>query len=141
MTYWISTVGDEYSYNALSKVSSARSIHTVKKYLQYLEETFLFFSIPRFSFKVKEQVAFNKKIYCIDNGFVSAKSIRFSENRGKLYENLVAISLKSREYKGDTTIYFWKNQEQEEVDFVVQSGKRIEQLIQVWYCYFLTKNV
>ena len=130
-TYLISTVGNEYSYNALSKVSSVRSIHTVKKYLQYLEETFLFFSIPRFSFKVREQVAFNKKIYCIDNGFISAKAIRFSENRGKLYENLVAISLKSREFKGDTAIYFWKNQEQEEVDFVVQTGKQIIQLIQV----------
>ena len=130
-TYLISTVGNEYSYNALSKVSSARSIHTVKKYLHYLEETFLFFSIPRFSYKVREQVAFNKKIYCIDNGFISSKAIRFSENRGKLYENLVAISLKSREYNGDTAIYFWKNQEQEEVDFVVQTGQRIEQLIQV----------
>jgi uncharacterized protein len=130
-SYLVSNVCSEYSYHSLSRVSSCRSIHTVKKYLNYLEETFLFFSIPRFSWKVREQMAFNKKIYCIDNGFISSKGINFSENRGKLKENLVAIALKANELTGNTKIYFWKNAAQEEVDFVIMKGHHIDQLIQV----------
>lgn len=130
-TYLISNTACEYSYSALAKVTGSRSVHTVKKYLDYLEQTFLFFSIPRFSFKVKEQLAANRKIYCIDNGFIQAKAAQFSENKGRLYENLVAITLKRHEKNGLLTCYTWKNVQQEEVDFVIRRKNRITELIQV----------
>jgi len=104
---------------------------TVQKYLGYLEEAFLFFSLSRFSFKVREQVAANKKIYCTDTGFVAAKAFRFSENRGKLYENLVAIALWKLRLQGGASVFYWKNAQQEEVDFVVQQEGRVVALIQV----------
>ena len=129
--YLLSNVAQEYSYTTLSRVTRCRSVHTVQKYLGYLEEAYIFFSVPRFSFKFRNQVAENKKIYCIDNGFITAKAFRFSENRGRLLENLVAIELKRRTLAGDTELFFWKNVEQEEVDFVVKQGTRISELIQV----------
>jgi hypothetical protein len=112
-------------------VTGCRSDRTVGKYLKYLEEAFLFFSVPRFSYKVKTQVSANKKIYCIDNGFVTAKGFRFSENRGSLFENLVAVSLRQRELRGELNLFYWKNTQQEEVDFVVQRNGRVTELIQV----------
>jgi hypothetical protein len=129
--YLLSNVAQEYSYTTLSKVTRCRSAHTVQKYLGYLEEAYIFFSVPRFSYKFQKQVAANKKIYCIDNGFITAKAFRFSENRGRLFENLVAVELKKRALAGGTELFFWKNVEQEEVDFVVKQGNRISELIQV----------
>jgi predicted AAA+ superfamily ATPase len=82
---------------------------------------------------VKEQLSSNKKIYCIDNGFIQAKAFTTSPDQGKLYENLVACTLKKEETSGIIHVYYWKNQQQEEVDFVIKTGTQVEQLIQVCY--------
>ncbi|MEI7857791.1 MAG: DUF4143 domain-containing protein [Methanomicrobiales archaeon] len=129
--YLLANIASEYSYGSLARVTRSKSPMTVQKYLGYLEEAFLFFSIPRFSFKVREQTASNKKIYCTDTGFVAAKAFRISENRGNLYENLVAIALWKCELQGTASVRYWKNAQQEEVDFVVQQEHRITALIQV----------
>jgi predicted AAA+ superfamily ATPase len=136
--YLCSNVTGEYSVHRLSQVTGCRSDRTVRKYLDYLKEAFLFFSIPRFSYKVKEQVLANKKIYCIDNGFVTAKGFRFSRNDGNLMENLVAIALRQLELAGNLNLYYWKNANQQEVDFVLQRSGKIIALIQV--CTHLTDD-
>ncbi len=130
--YLISNITKEFSYNTLTKVTKCKSVHTVEKYLNCLEEAFIFFRLNRFSYKVKEQISSNKKIYCVDNGIVYAKAFKFSPDTGKLYENLVAIELKKLEMRGLASIYYWKNPQHEEVDFVVKRGDKI-QLIQVCY--------
>lgn len=138
----LSNICNEYSYRSLSITSGIKSTHTTENYLSYLEESFIFFSLRRFSFKVKEQISSIKKMYCIDNGFIHARAFSSSQNLGKLYENSVAIALKKQELDGKINFYYWKNQQQEEVDFVVKEGIKIKQLIQV--CYSLdnaeTKN-
>ena len=87
----------------------------------------------RFSYKVKEQISSNKKIYCIDNGFIQAKAFKLSPDLGKLYENLVACKLKKEEVEGNLRFYYWKNPQQEEVDFVIKEGLKVKQLIQVCF--------
>ncbi len=129
--YLMSNIASEYSYTNLAKMTKIKSAHTVQKYLDYLEEAFIFFSIVRFSNKVKEQISSNKKIYCIDNGFITAKAFKTSQNLGKIYENAVACELKKRELNTGQRVYFWKNPQQEEIDFVVKDGTKITQLIQV----------
>jgi len=131
--YLISNVANEYSFNSLTKISKIKSSHTTRKYLSYLEESFILFSLSRFSYKVKDQLSSNKKIYCIDNGFIQAKAFTISPDRGKLYENVVACALKKEEMSGRTNVFYWKNQQQEEVDFVIKKGAHVEQLIQVCY--------
>lgn len=130
-TYLMANIAREYSLNSLARLTQCRGARTVEKYLRGLEESFLFFSLRRFSYKVREQARANRKIYCIDNGLVTSASFRFSADQGRLYENLVAIALHKRELEGDLEVFFWKNREQEEVDFVVKEGTRITQLIQV----------
>jgi len=131
--YLLSNIAREYSFNSLKKMTKIQSSHTVEKYLGYLEESFIFFSIKRFSYKVKEQLSFNKKIYCIDNGLISSNAFIVSPDYGRLYENLVAIELKKQEMDNKLDFYYWKNSQQEEVDFVIKKGIKIEQLIQVCY--------
>ena len=129
--YLMSNIAREYSFNTLSKVTRCSSVHTVEKYVRHLQEAFLFFPLNRFSYKVKTQASHNKKIYCTDNGLTASVGFRFSADRGALYENLVAVSLRQREIAGDVSVFYWKNQQQEEVDFVVKEGLHITQLIQV----------
>lgn len=136
--YLMSNIANEYSYTNLAKMTKINSVHTIQKYLGYLEEAFIFFSINKFSNKVKEQITSNKKIYCIDNGFVHAKAFKLSPDFGKLYENAVALELKKKELNNEINIFYWKNQQQEEVDFVVKEGTKIKQLIQV--CFDITNQ-
>lgn len=72
--YLLSNIASEYSYNNLTRATTCSSVRTVEKFLGYLEEAFLLFSIRRFSFKLKEQMSFNKKIYCVDNGLIAGNA-------------------------------------------------------------------
>ncbi len=134
LTYYLmSNIANEYSYNNLAKMTKIKSVHTIIKYLDYLEEAFIFFSLGKYSHKVKEQITSNKKIYCIDNGFIQAKTFKLSPDMGKLYENVVALELKKKEFNNEIKLFYWKNQQHEEVDFVIKEGIKIKQLIQVCF--------
>lgn len=126
-----SNVAQPYSLRTLKDASRLRSVHTVEKYLRYLEEAFLFFSLKRFSFKVREQAKSNRKIYCIDNGLVTSTSFRFSGKTGRLYENLVAVALLKKQLERTLECFYWQGPKREEVDFVVKEGTKVSSLIQV----------
>ncbi len=129
--YLISNTGTEYSYRTLLRVIACKSDRTARKYVSMLEEAFLVFSVSRFSFKVREQTAANKKIYCIDNGLITAIGFSLSPGMGRLAENAVAICLYKKELESTIRLFFWKNQKHEEVDFVVVKNLAVHQLIQV----------
>jgi uncharacterized protein len=121
------------SMQSLTRSTGIGSLPTLQKYFGYLVESFLFFPVARFSWKVREQVRSNRKIYCYDNGYYEAKAFRFSPDWGRLYENTVAVELKRRTLYGDQQMFYWMNVEGEEVDFVIQEGLVIRDLIQVCY--------
>jgi len=127
----VSNITTEFSFNSVCSQVQVSSVHTVKKYLHYLEESFILFTLPLFSYKVGEQQRGNKKIYCYDNGFRQAKGFQFSDDWGKLLENAVASELYKRcLYKG-SKLFYWKDRDQQEVDFVIQTGTQVTELIQV----------
>jgi predicted AAA+ superfamily ATPase len=129
--YLLSNTGSEYSFRSLTYVVGCKSDVTVRKYLRFLEESFVLFSVPRFSFKVRDQVAQNKKIYSIDNGFVTAVGFSNSHSIGRLAENAVAITLEKQRLQGTIQYFFWKNVRCEEVDFVCMEKGHISRCIQV----------
>lgn len=135
--YLMANVASEYSYSFLTNVANLSSSHTTEKYLSFLEESFIFFSLRRFSYKAKQQISSNKKIYCFDNGMIYAKAFKVNPDFGRLYENAVAQKLKREEMDKKCELYYWKNQQQEEVDFVVKENLKIKRLIQV--CFNLDK--
>ena len=123
----------EYSiskgYNTLKSLGYEVGKSTVQKYISYIENSYFAFSLPIFSYKIKDQIQYPKKIYFIDNAFISSISTKFLNNFGRLYENTVAVELKRRKKE----CCYWKNMEKEEVDFVVKNELKIDQLIQVCY--------
>ena len=99
-----------------------------------MKEAFLFFDLNIFSYTVKDQLQYPRKIYAIDPGFANFSGFKFSDDVGRLMENLVAVELLRRKiWHPVTEIYYWKDRQQREVDFVVKRGLKIEQLIQVTY--------
>ena len=103
------------------------SYDTIKDYLSYYTEAFLFFSVDHFSYSFKEQKTLPSKIYCIDNGLRNAVSFKFSKDEGKLAENLVFIELKRR----NKDVYYWKNKN--EVDFIIKNKNNNLSAINVSY--------
>lgn len=110
------------------------SVPTFEKYFSIMVEAFLFFDLKIYSYKVKEQMQYPRKIYCVDTGFVNFAGFKFSEDRGRLMENLAAVELQRRKSRNPLMeIFYWKDQQGKEVDFVVREGIEVKQLIQVTY--------
>ena len=131
--YCMSNTGFEYSFRTLTSAADCKSDRTVRRYLRFLEEAFLIFSIDRFSHKFKEQASSNKKVYAIDNAWINAIGFSMSPNIGRLAENAVAIALKKLQLQNHHTFFFWKSSRHEEVDFVIVKDRKIDKLIQVCF--------
>ena len=131
--YLVSNFTKEFSFTKLKNGLNFNSVVTVQNYTSYLEEAFLIFILNRFSFKIKEQIKTAKKIYLVDNGFISAKAFQFSQDFGRLMENLVFVELTKRGLKPNENIFYYKTKNQKEIDFVIKEGLKIKELIQVVY--------
>lgn len=90
------------------------SYDTIKDYISYFKEAYLFFTVDHFSYSFKEQKTKAAKVYCIDNGLRNAAAFKFSKDTGKLAENLILVELKRR----GKDVYYWKNKG--EVDFIIK---------------------
>jgi hypothetical protein len=116
--YLMTNISNFFSYNSIAR---ALNLHydTVKKYIPYFEEVFLFYVIPYFSWKIKIKVKKDMKCYSIDTGLRNAISFKFSEDLGKLAENIVLIELKRR----NKEVYFFKGKR--EIDFIIKEGNKL----------------
>jgi predicted AAA+ superfamily ATPase len=123
------SVSKEMSYsklaNKLSSIGFKISKNTVIEYLSYFEDAYLFFQNLKYEYSLAKQLGSIKKIYCIDNGLLNTVSFKFSDDFGKLLENLVFIELKRR---NEQTYYFRKNYE---CDFLVVKKNKVDLAIQV----------
>ena len=107
------------------------SPNKVVKFMSYLENSFLLFFVPIFSYKVKEQKLYPKKTYAVDTGMAKAVSFKFLEELGRLAENIVFLHLKRASYEKGYEIFYWKDKEQKEVDFIVKKQLKVSEAIQV----------
>ena len=114
-------------YNTLKSLNYHVGKSTLLNYVSYIESSYFIYSVPIFSYKIKEQLQYPRKVYFIDNGFLKALSTKFSKDMGRFMENLVAVELLRRE----SELYYWKNGG--EVDFVIKEGEKVRELIQVTY--------
>jgi len=130
--FLLSNVGSEFSYNSLAKTFGLGSTNSAISFVSYLEDSYLLFPVPKFSYSLKKQSINPKKIYVIDNGLANVNSVSFSSNKGRMLENLVFLDLRRM---GKEVFYF---KDQKECDFVVREGNKISKAIQV--CYDLNED-
>lgn len=132
-SYLINNFANLYTLRKLQDILNLKSITTTEKYVRYLEDAYLIFSLLRYSPKSVQRIKSPKKVYIVDNGFVSAKAIQHSPDKGKLMENLIFIELVKRGVKPNRELFYYKTRNDREVDFVVKKGIEVAELIQVCY--------
>lgn len=131
--YLVSNFCNLVSANDLTSELGFSSVNTVKKFMDYLREPYLFFYLPRYNNKLKLMNKAPRKVYVVDNGFVTAKAFEQSENLGRLLENQLFVELLGRGYDVNKTLFYYRSRNDKEVDFVLRKATHIEQLVQVCY--------
>jgi len=122
--YLLSNISSPMSFNNVRKMVGAKSVTSVKNYVDFFEEAYLFFSLYKFDYSIKKQIINDRKVYAIDSGLANAVAFKFSENRGRNLENLVFLELKRR----GREIFYYKGKK--ECDFLVRQGLKITEAIQ-----------
>jgi len=133
MRYGLNTFSDLFSISMLEKELKRHKLpgskQTISNYLGYLQEVFFLAAHDKFSYSPRQRMMNPKKIYLVDTGF-SLLSAEFSENRGKLLKNAVAVEL----FRQRMECYYYKGRR--ECDFIIKEGIRPKVAIQV--CWELT---
>ena len=114
-------IGSQISPGNISKALKAdnQSVHhaTVEKFIAYLVESFVFYSVNRFDIKGKKQLATQEKYYLVDLGLLNVLVGRErAANRGHILENVVYLELLRRGYKVWTGVL-----RNGEIDFIVKN--------------------
>ena len=114
---------------AASLMRRNTSHHTVKNYLDYLEDAYLFVGAKRYDVKGKRYFENTQKYYSMDTGLRNAKLNYRQQEKSHLMENMIFIELMRRGYSVDvgvvelTTVKDGKKQlSQYEIDFIVNTG-------------------
>lgn len=130
--YLVSNVGNLVTGNKLKSLFGIGATSTVMEYFSHLEQTWLLHFIPKFSYSARKQSINPRKVYAIDTGLINVNSKSFSEDYGRILENLVFLHLRRR-FKD--ICYF---SEKGECNFVVSDKDRVQMVVQV--CYELTPD-
>lgn len=125
MFYLASNATKRVTYSSLGKVVGIQHPDTIKKYLEYIQQTYLISQLFRYDPSVKKQMMSPKKIYFVDNAIIKRIGFNATENNGVFLENLVFIELKRRGWD----VYYYADKK--ECDFVVRKGLHISDAYQV----------
>lgn len=113
-----------------SLMKRSTSDHTIKNYLDYLEDAYLFVSAKRYDVKGKRYFENTLKYYSMDTGLRNAKLNFRQQEKSHLMENMIFIELLRRGYSVDVGVVEVtivkdgkKQQSQYEIDFIVNTGR------------------
>jgi predicted AAA+ superfamily ATPase len=127
----LANISTPQSFNKL-KQKTGLSLDSVERFCGFLESARLFFFLKKFDYSVGAQVLAPRKVFVSDHGFYSVKGFRFSENYGRVTENVAALELfRRRASNPRLEVFYWRDYEGREVDFVVKEGAAVKQLVQV----------
>ena len=133
MRYSLNAFSDLFSISMFEKELKRHQLpgskQTISNYLGYLQEVFFLTAHEKFSYSARQRIMNPKKIYLLDTGF-SLLSTDFSENRGKLLENAVAVEM----FRRRAECFYFKGRR--ECDFIIKEGTKPKAAIQV--CWKLT---
>lgn len=123
--------GHEVSFVELGQLLNSDP-KTVESYINLLEKCFVVFQLGSFSRNLRNEIKKGKKIYFYDNGIRNAiiknfNPLELRQDTGALWENfLVAERIKVNLYsKRYANYYFWRTQQQQEIDFIEETGGKL----------------
>jgi len=131
--YLSSNFGNLISGSRLSNQLNLKTKATVLEYMGHMEQSYLFFFVPKFDYSPMTQTVNPKKVYCIDTALAQAVSMSVTKNKGKLLENAVYLSLRRK-----TKNVWYYSEPSFECDFLYGSDNTPESAVQV--CYELNEE-
>ncbi len=122
------------SYDSLFRLFKQRikvTKRTIINYLSCFEDSMLFFFLRKYEPSIKARIVSPRKIYLIDTGF----GIFGSKDVARDMENAVFLELLRRKFYFNPLldIYYFKNSQGYEVDFIIKEGNIIKECIQVTF--------
>ncbi len=124
-------LGSEVSINELSRLLQVDR-ETIARYLDLLEKTFVIFRLSSLSRNLRNEIRKNQKVYFYDNGVRNAIISNFSDinsrnDKGALWENfIISEKIKYQRYNNlFCKNYFWRTQQQQEIDFIEEYGGKM----------------
>jgi len=118
--------------HSLASLGHSTTKDTVMRYLTWIQEAYFFSQLALYSASIKKRLQSPKKGYLIDNYFSSYYGNLDSPNLGHLMEQVVYHHLLNLR---DTSLHYWKDFANHEVDFVVTKNNQATELIQVSYIH------
>ncbi len=115
-------IGGLIEYEELSRLSGF-SYPSLKKYLNFLEKTFICRLVKPFFRNKRTEIVKNPKVYFLDSGLRNAIADDFRKlneriDKGALLENGLAEGFIKHDYKFN----FWRDKKKNEIDFVLALG-------------------
>ncbi len=124
--FLMSNPSSQVSFNKLKEKLRLGSVNTIKNYIEYLENSWLIFTLNVYDFSVKRQQIAAKKVYSIDTGLARTIGFTFSPNTGRLLENIVFLALRRK----TRDIYYYTTPAGYEVDFFLPEFHQLIQVVQ-----------
>ncbi len=115
-------------YNDLKSQGLKVSKDSLYLWLDYACNIFMFRKVEKYDRSMVKQRAAPAKYYVADIALRNAVLLPESEDAGKALENIVYLNMERTLGEEDRVFYF---NESKECDFIVQSGERVTELIQV----------
>lgn len=120
------------TYNSLKNKVGLSNADTVKEYINYLCNSYMFFELKKYSASYAKQLLNPKKIYLIDNAFHNMITLVKPENVGRKLENIMHLYYRANHYE----LYYFS--EGQECDFVAVDSQGKIRLTQV--CWELNSS-
>lgn len=122
----------------LAELFGLKSHHTVDNYIGFLKEAYLIAGLPKYSTKSRIRVR-DEKVYPIDVALMDGRADAMAgENLDWRLESIVFVELLRRNRLLERDVYYYKDAQGYEADFVICKGSKVEEIYQV--CYDMSKE-
>jgi len=112
-------------YNELKSQGLQTSKNAIYEYLDHAADCFLLFLLDAYEPSTAKQQMKGQKAYAVDTGLVNAITFRYSEDKGRLLENIVHLHL----LREERAVCYLKNKY--ECDFIISKNSTVTQALQV----------
>ena len=124
-----SQIGNLVNYSELSSTLNI-SHQTLKKYLWYAQKIYLLDLVSPYARNIRKEITKSPVPYFWDMGFRNYSlgifgHVNSPSEFGFLFENFVFLLLRTQTTLGSTKLNFWRTKDKAEVDFILESGKKI----------------
>lgn len=119
--------------NVMKNIDQDVTKVTISRYLKYLEDSYFLQPLLWHDSSYRKRINAPRKPYFVDSFFASNNTI-FSNNTGRLMEQKVLEKINTFIQKDPSLeVFYWRNQQKYEIDFVLQKKEETVELIQVCY--------